>query len=209
MLNFNLQQLCGPKCRDLKVENPEKYGFEPKKLLDQLTDIYLQLNCPRFAKAIADDQVSSRRMKEKPKALWTNRTWQNIPEAFYLAGVLPASLSSCLQFVSFQQIISVRILSALCRVFPELCKPVNINNTSIIPQYPQHFTHAGSVLSMMCLLPHCKLAEMLCPFARGRTEAEFSLLSLPHQNRQSWGQGPHSANQSSFSGLTVCKLYSL
>ncbi|XP_023696870.1 ubiquitin conjugation factor E4 B isoform X4 [Paramormyrops kingsleyae] len=58
MLNFNLQQLCGPKCRDLKVENPEKYGFEPKKLLDQLTDIYLQLNCARFAKAIADDQRS-------------------------------------------------------------------------------------------------------------------------------------------------------
>ncbi|XP_056589281.1 ubiquitin conjugation factor E4 B isoform X2 [Triplophysa dalaica] len=58
MLNYNLQQLCGPKCRDLKVENPEKYGFEPKKLLDQLTDIYLQLDCPRFAKAIADDQRS-------------------------------------------------------------------------------------------------------------------------------------------------------
>lgn len=57
MLNYNLQQLCGPKCRDLKVENPEKYGFEPKKLLDQLTDIYLQLDCARFAKAIADDQV--------------------------------------------------------------------------------------------------------------------------------------------------------
>lgn len=65
MLNFNLQQLCGPKCRDLKVENPEKYGFEPKKLLDQLTDIYLQLDCPRFAKAIADDQVST-----KPKSTY-------------------------------------------------------------------------------------------------------------------------------------------
>uniref|UniRef100_A0A8C9FS49 Ubiquitin conjugation factor E4 core domain-containing protein n=1 Tax=Pavo cristatus TaxID=9049 RepID=A0A8C9FS49_PAVCR len=63
MLNFNLQQLCGPKCRDLKVENPEKYGFEPKKLLDQLTDIYLQLDCARFAKAIADDQVSSKKMR--------------------------------------------------------------------------------------------------------------------------------------------------
>lgn len=63
MLNFNLQQLCGPKCRDLKVENPEKYGFEPKKLLDQLTDIYLQLDCARFAKAIADDQVGTDRDK--------------------------------------------------------------------------------------------------------------------------------------------------
>lgn len=65
MLNFNLQQLCGPKCRDLKVENPEKYGFEPKKLLDQLTDIYLQLDCARFAKAIADDQVSSKKIRGK------------------------------------------------------------------------------------------------------------------------------------------------
>lgn len=177
MLNFNLQQLCGPKCRDLKVENPEKYGFEPKKLLDQLTDIYLQLDCPRFAKAIADDQVSSRRMEEKPKALWTNRTWQNIPEAFHLACVLPASLSSCLQFVSFQQIISVHTLSALCRVFPVLGQPVNIH------QYPQHFTHIGSVLSRMCLVPHCKLTEMLCPFASGRAEAGFSLLPLPHWGR--------------------------
>lgn len=68
MLNFNLQQLCGPKCRDLKVENPEKYGFEPKKLLDQLTDIYLQLDCARFAKAIADDQVSSKKMRGKRKS---------------------------------------------------------------------------------------------------------------------------------------------
>lgn len=65
MLNYNLQQLCGPKCRDLKVENPEKYGFEPKKLLDQLTDIYLQLDCPRFAKAIADDQVCSHTHQDK------------------------------------------------------------------------------------------------------------------------------------------------
>ena len=57
MLNFNLQQLCGPKCRDLKVENPEKYGFDPRRLLDQLTDIYLHLDCPDFEQAVANDQV--------------------------------------------------------------------------------------------------------------------------------------------------------
>lgn len=71
MLNFNLQQLCGPKCRDLKVENPEKYGFEPKKLLDQLTDIYLQLDCARFAKAIADDQVGA---NENSVCAWSQIT---------------------------------------------------------------------------------------------------------------------------------------
>jgi ubiquitin conjugation factor E4 B len=60
MLNFNLQQLCGPKCKDLKVKNPEKYGWEPKKLLDSLTDIYLHLDCDEFANAIANDEVCNK-----------------------------------------------------------------------------------------------------------------------------------------------------
>ena len=58
MLNFNLQQLCGPKCKNLKVKNPEKYGWEPKKLLNQLTDIYLHLDkSDKFAQALANDEV--------------------------------------------------------------------------------------------------------------------------------------------------------
>ena len=31
MLNFNLQQLCGPKCRDLKVEGGMKGGREVER----------------------------------------------------------------------------------------------------------------------------------------------------------------------------------
>lgn len=58
MLNFNLQQLCGSKCKNLKVKNPEKYGWEPKKLLNSLTDIYLHLDCPKFCEAIANDERS-------------------------------------------------------------------------------------------------------------------------------------------------------
>uniref|UniRef100_T1ISF9 Ubiquitin conjugation factor E4 B n=1 Tax=Strigamia maritima TaxID=126957 RepID=T1ISF9_STRMM len=58
MLNFNLQQLCGPKCKNLKVKNPDRYGWEPKKLLDQLTDIYLHLDSERFAQAVAADERS-------------------------------------------------------------------------------------------------------------------------------------------------------
>ncbi|KAG1651915.1 Ubiquitin conjugation factor E4 B [Nymphon striatum] len=58
MLNFNLQQLCGPKCKNLKVRNPEKYNWEPRKLLNQITDIYLHLNCDEFAKAVAADERS-------------------------------------------------------------------------------------------------------------------------------------------------------
>ncbi|XP_064461145.1 ubiquitin conjugation factor E4 B-like [Ornithodoros turicata] len=58
MLNFNLQQLCGPKCKDLKVQNPEKYGWEPRRLLDQLTDVYLHLDCPPFRAAVGRDERS-------------------------------------------------------------------------------------------------------------------------------------------------------
>lgn len=60
MLNFNLRQLCGPKCKNLKVKNPEKYGWEPKELLNRLTDIYLHLDCDQFATAIANDERSYR-----------------------------------------------------------------------------------------------------------------------------------------------------
>ena len=61
MLNFNLQQLCGPKCKDLKVEQPEKYGFEPKKLLELLSDLYLHLDCPKFVHFLASDERSYRK----------------------------------------------------------------------------------------------------------------------------------------------------
>lgn len=58
MLNFNLQQLCGPKCKNLKVRKPQKYGWEPRTLLSQLVDIYLHLDCNKFAAALASDEVS-------------------------------------------------------------------------------------------------------------------------------------------------------
>lgn len=58
MLNFNLHQLCGPKCNDLKVRNPAKYGWEPRRLLGQIFDIYLHLCCDQFAAALAADERS-------------------------------------------------------------------------------------------------------------------------------------------------------
>ncbi|KRT81780.1 hypothetical protein AMK59_5523 [Oryctes borbonicus] len=61
MLNFNLQQLCGPKCKNLKVRNPDKYGWEPRWLLSNLVDIYLHLDCDKFAQALAGDERSFRK----------------------------------------------------------------------------------------------------------------------------------------------------
>ncbi|KAH6933407.1 hypothetical protein HPB50_014566 [Hyalomma asiaticum] len=60
MLNSNLGQLCGPRCKDLKVAQPEKYGWEPRRLLDQLTDVYLHLDFPPFLAAVARDERSYR-----------------------------------------------------------------------------------------------------------------------------------------------------
>ncbi|CAH0755919.1 unnamed protein product [Diatraea saccharalis] len=61
MLNFNLQQLCGPKCKNLKVREPKKYGWEPRRLLSQLVDIYLHLDAPQFHAALAADERSFRK----------------------------------------------------------------------------------------------------------------------------------------------------
>ncbi|KAL3317633.1 Ubiquitin conjugation factor E4 B [Cichlidogyrus casuarinus] len=44
MLDFNLMQLCGPKCNSLKVRNPEHYGWQPKRLLLLLVGIYTNLD---------------------------------------------------------------------------------------------------------------------------------------------------------------------
>lgn len=41
----------------VQVRDPEKYGFSPKTLLDQITDIYLHLNSKELAKAVATDDV--------------------------------------------------------------------------------------------------------------------------------------------------------
>merc|ERR1712002_446810 len=57
MLDAVLEQLTsGPKCRNLKVKQPEKYGWDPKWLLSHIIDIYLHLDSDKLAQAIANDQ---------------------------------------------------------------------------------------------------------------------------------------------------------
>lgn len=73
MLNFNLKQLCGPKCKNLKVKTPEKYGWEPRRLLSQLADIYLHLDCDEFASALAGDERSFKKELLEDAALRMER----------------------------------------------------------------------------------------------------------------------------------------
>ncbi|KAK0704848.1 ubiquitin elongating factor core-domain-containing protein [Lasiosphaeris hirsuta] len=56
MLNYNLEILTGPKSKTLKVDNAEKYFFNPKTLLPEIVDIYLNLaSSPVFIEAVAND----------------------------------------------------------------------------------------------------------------------------------------------------------
>lgn len=56
MLDYNLDAMVGPKCSNLKVRQREKYGFQPRVLLSEIVDVYLNLREKRsFIEAVARD----------------------------------------------------------------------------------------------------------------------------------------------------------
>jgi len=56
MLDYNVDALVGPKRSNLKVVNPDEYGFNPKMLLADLLDVYLNLGAKdSFQMAVARD----------------------------------------------------------------------------------------------------------------------------------------------------------
>ena len=56
MLDYNLDAMAGPKRLNLKIDNPQEYGFNPKQLLSALVDVYLNLkDKERFQLAVARD----------------------------------------------------------------------------------------------------------------------------------------------------------
>lgn len=67
MLDYNLNMLAGPKCQELKVRDPTSYKFDPKALLSDVLEIYLQLGgTVEFQTAVAKDGRSySRALFEK------------------------------------------------------------------------------------------------------------------------------------------------
>lgn len=59
MLDYNLNQLVGPKYRDLKVKNPEEYKFNPRQLLTDICFIFLNLSKEHiFIEAVSRDARS-------------------------------------------------------------------------------------------------------------------------------------------------------
>ncbi|KAF4624671.1 hypothetical protein G7Y89_g13498 [Cudoniella acicularis] len=56
MVNYTLDTIVGPKSMNLKVKDSKKYSFEPKTLLSEFVDIYLNLGISdRFVEAVARD----------------------------------------------------------------------------------------------------------------------------------------------------------
>ncbi|CAR28511.1 hypothetical protein ZYGR_0S01440 [Zygosaccharomyces rouxii] len=56
MLDHNLGSLVGPKCGKLKVKDPQKFSFNPKRLLKSLTTVYIHLaDQQSFVSAVAKD----------------------------------------------------------------------------------------------------------------------------------------------------------
>ncbi|KAF2759628.1 hypothetical protein EJ05DRAFT_304460 [Pseudovirgaria hyperparasitica] len=56
MLDYNLDALTGPKSSNLRVENPQEYGWDAKTMLDEIVSVYMNLmDQPRFHTAVARD----------------------------------------------------------------------------------------------------------------------------------------------------------
>jgi ubiquitin conjugation factor E4 B len=56
MLDYNLDAMVGPKSSSLRVSNLQEYGFNPRALLSEIVDVYLNLmNKENFVYAVARD----------------------------------------------------------------------------------------------------------------------------------------------------------
>jgi len=56
MLDYNLDTLTGPKRNQIRVQNPQDYGFNAKHLLGDLVSVYINLSAKdNFVRAIARD----------------------------------------------------------------------------------------------------------------------------------------------------------
>ncbi|KAF9454682.1 hypothetical protein P691DRAFT_804031 [Macrolepiota fuliginosa MF-IS2] len=74
-LDYNLNALAGPKCQELKVRNPEKLRWNPRVLLSDIIDVFLNLSTQEaFTKAVANDGRSySKELFEQAARIATRR----------------------------------------------------------------------------------------------------------------------------------------
>lgn len=59
MLDYNLEALVGPRCVNLKVRDPEKYQFNPRELLVNISKVFVNLSKEQeFVSAVSQDSRS-------------------------------------------------------------------------------------------------------------------------------------------------------
>jgi len=71
MLDYNLVALAGPKYQELKVREPENLKFDPKALLSDILQVFMNLDDqPEFVKAMArDDRSYSKGLFERASSI--------------------------------------------------------------------------------------------------------------------------------------------
>jgi len=82
MLDYNLQALVGPKCQELKVREPEKLKFNPRALLADIIQVFLNLSDqPQFVQSVAGDGRSySKELFDRAAEIAVKRTLKSETE---------------------------------------------------------------------------------------------------------------------------------
>ncbi|KAF4577224.1 hypothetical protein EYR36_005211 [Pleurotus pulmonarius] len=82
MLDYNLDALAGPRCQDLKVRDAEKLRFNPRALLSDILQVFLNLaDQPEFVSAVAGDGRSYKKeLFERAADIAIRRTLKSVTE---------------------------------------------------------------------------------------------------------------------------------
>jgi len=91
MLNHNLLELCSPQCAGLIVrEGKRRFHWDPRHLLEQIVNVYLNLASHEFAECIAGDErsynpdkfeIAVNRIKKVLKNIVTEERFQRLADA--------------------------------------------------------------------------------------------------------------------------------
>ncbi|KAG8527920.1 uncharacterized protein KY384_006836 [Bacidia gigantensis] len=89
MLDYNLDVMVGPKANNLKVKNRQEYGWEPKQLLADIIDVFLNLrNKENFIFAVARDGRSYKPGNfERARSILKNQQMKGSTELSSLAAL--------------------------------------------------------------------------------------------------------------------------
>lgn len=98
MLIHFFDALCGPKCSNLKVQNPEKYNFHPKLLLMKIAKLTLCFtHDPQFILSMANDPDCSPEILKKA--------------LYFLSREHIIDTHSCTQFESFINSVNAQLIA--------------------------------------------------------------------------------------------------